>query len=63
MGLPAIDLEIDSNFDVFLKREIWKEKGETDEARSGNFKGKIDPHTYFNLFAVLESNLKQSRPN
>jgi hypothetical protein len=34
-----IDLEIDRNYDVFLKQEIWKGKGETDEARSGNFKG------------------------
>jgi hypothetical protein len=52
---PAIDLEIDSNYDVFLKRDIWLGKGESDKFRSGSFKGKIDPHTYFNLVATLIS--------
>lgn len=50
---PALDLEIDSNYDVLLKRDIWTAKGESDKRRSGNFKGKIDPRAYFNLFATL----------
>jgi hypothetical protein len=52
---PAIDLEIDSNNNVLLKRDIWTAKGVTDKHHSGSFKGKIDPHTYFNLIATLLS--------
>ena len=59
---PEIDLEIDSNNNVLLKKSIWKEKGLIDNHKSGNFKGKIDPKTYFNLMANLiasdYSNLK-----
>jgi Domain of unknown function (DUF6438) len=52
---PAIDLEVDSNYDVALKLDVWGAKGETDKHLSGNFKGKIDPHTYFKLVAALVS--------
>ena len=52
---PVIDMEIDSNYNVCLHREIWTGKGEPDKYRSGNFKGKIDPHAYFNLSAALIS--------
>ena len=50
---PQIDLEIDSNGNIFLKREFWKGKGVTDKHRSGNIEGKIGPKTYFNLVANL----------
>lgn len=50
---PQIDLEIDSNNNVLLKREFWKGKGVIDNHRSGNFKGKIEPKTYFSLITTL----------
>ena len=52
---PTIDMIIDSNRDVYVRRRLWTAKGEPDKAHSGNFKGKIDRHTYFNLFAELAS--------
>jgi hypothetical protein len=39
---PTIDMIIDSNRDVYVRRTIWTVKGEPDKAHSGNFKGKID---------------------
>src|ERR1700743_1477205 len=50
---PQIDLEIDSNGVILLKRDIWSKKGVTDPRKSGNFKGKIDPETYFGLCTRL----------
>ena len=50
---PIIDLEVDSNYDVYLCRFIYANT--QDSAKSGFFKGKIDPHTYFNLTATIIS--------
>jgi hypothetical protein len=50
---PLIDLEIDSNRTTLLRLDIWKGKGVTDKHKSGTFKGKIEPKTYFNLIAIL----------
>ena len=50
---PKIDLEIDSNLCIILKREFWKAKGVNDRHGSGNFKGKITPKVYFDLVANL----------
>jgi hypothetical protein len=59
---PQIDMEIDSNYNVMLKRNLYTKKGVLDLRRSGSFKGKVSPKTYFNLFATLVksdySNLK-----
>jgi hypothetical protein len=50
---PAIDLEIDSNYDALLKLDVINAKDEIDIHQSGGFKGKIDPHAYFDLVAIL----------
>ena len=50
---PALDLEIDSNYGVLVKRDIWSAKGKPDKRRSGNFKGKIARSAYLNLLTTL----------
>lgn len=50
---PQIDLEIDSNLNIALKREFWKRKGVRDKRMSGSFKGKIKSGVYNNLVAHL----------
>ena len=52
---PGIDLQIDSNRIITLKRDVWKAKGVTNIPESGSFKGRLDPKAYFNLIAILIS--------
>jgi hypothetical protein len=51
---PSMDLEIDSNKNVYVNREFYKTKGLVDSANSGTFKGKLTPAQADQLTAVLK---------
>jgi|SRR5580658_3767292 hypothetical protein len=50
---PGIELQIDSNRNILLRRDIWKKKGIADSHKSGSFKGKLDLATYSDFLAIL----------
>jgi Domain of unknown function (DUF6438) len=50
---PAVDLFVDSNLTIYLRRQLYMGKGRVDSVLSGAFAGKLDPHTYFDLYAAL----------
>jgi hypothetical protein len=52
---PVIDLEIDSNRNISINREVYKEEYETDSILSGNFKGILDYDKYSHLTEQLQS--------
>jgi hypothetical protein len=55
---PSMDLEIDSNKNVYVNREFYKTKSLLDSANSGAFKGKLSPAQAAQLTEVLKkSNL------
>jgi hypothetical protein len=55
---PSMDLEIDSNKNVYVNREFYKTKSLIDSANSGTFKGKLTPAQSTQLTEVLKkSNL------
>ena len=55
---PSMDLEIDSNRNVYVNREFYKTKSLMDSANSGTFKGKLTPAQDSQLTEVLKkSNL------
>lgn len=55
---PSMDLEIDSNKNVYVNREFYKTKSLIDSANSGTFKGKLTPAQDSQLTEVLKkSNL------
>ncbi|OQP58744.1 DUF6438 domain-containing protein [Niastella populi] len=55
---PSIDLEIDSNKNIYVSREFYKTKSEVDAANSGRFKGVLSADQNNRLIEVLKkSNL------
>ena len=51
---PSIDLEIDSTKSLFVDREYFKTKSETDKHYSGQFKGVLSQSEYDKLLAHLQ---------
>jgi hypothetical protein len=51
---PSMDLEIDSNKNIYVNREFYKTKGLVDSANSGTFKGKLTAAQADQLKAVLK---------
>lgn len=52
---PRIDLEIDSSKSLFVDREYFKTKSETDKRFSGQFKGLLSQEDYNKLLGLLHS--------
>ena len=52
---PRIDLEIDSSKNLFVDREYFKTKSETDKRFSGQFKGVLSQADYNKLFGLLQN--------
>lgn len=52
---PRIDLEIDSSKNLFVDREYFKTKSETDQRFSGQFKGVLSQEDYNKLLELLQS--------
>jgi Domain of unknown function (DUF6438) len=52
---PKIDLEIDSAKNVYVSREYFKSKSETDKTYSGQFKGNLSQKDYNKLLKLLQS--------
>ncbi|GEM_PF-3459926 len=50
---PRIDLEIDSNQNVYVSREFFKTKGETEIEYSGQFRGSLEHNDYKKLITLL----------
>ena len=51
---PRIDLEIDSSKNLFIDREYFKTKSETDQRYSGQFKGILIEEDYNKLIKFLQ---------
>lgn len=52
---PRIDLEIDSSKNLYVDREYFKTKSETDWRYSGRFKGILTEDEYNNLVKLLQN--------
>lgn len=52
---PQIDLEIDSNKNVYVSREYFKSRSETDTLFSGQFKGILQQDDYNKLIGILQN--------
>jgi Domain of unknown function (DUF6438) len=52
---PQIDFQVDSTRTIIVNREYFVSKGGTDSARSGHFKGVLDPINYAQLLKILDS--------
>jgi hypothetical protein len=52
---PAIDLQVDSNRNIFIRRQVFKNRSETDESLSGDFSGKLDTKQYEDFLQILLS--------
>ena len=52
---PNINLEIDSNRNISLNREVYKTKSGLDKNLSGQFKGTVNTEDYSNLKSLLQS--------
>ena len=52
---PRIDLELDSSKNLFVDREYFKTKSETDKRFSGQFKGILSQEDYNKLLGLLLS--------
>ena len=52
---PRIDLEIDSNLNVYVSREFFKTKSETDTKFIGDFQGNLDQNDSNKLLGLLEA--------
>jgi Domain of unknown function (DUF6438) len=51
---PRLDLEIDSSKGLYIDREYFKSKGETDPRYSGQFKGTLTEQEYHKLIELLQ---------
>jgi len=52
---PMLDIEINKNKEVKLKRQLFKIKAEVDSLNSGNFKGKLSNKQMNKMLQVLEA--------
>ena len=52
---PSIDLEIDSNRNIVLTREIYKSKSGIDRSLSGQFRGTISAEDYAEIKNLLQA--------
>ena len=51
---PKLDLEIDSNKNIFVSREFYKTKSTIDKKNSGNFKGFVSNDNYLKLIVAID---------
>ncbi|WP_163356869.1 DUF6438 domain-containing protein [Dysgonomonas sp. 25] len=52
---PTISLEIDNERNIYIEREYFKTKSETDPLNSGRFKGKLSESNYTYLLNLLKN--------
>src|ERR1700704_53537 len=50
---PQIDLQLDSNRNIYVNRQFFTSKGEQDKAHSGQFTGVLDNAAFKQLVKIL----------